>query len=253
MPYRFAACPPSVAEYSSKSIIGAAATISKEGRSISWANISALLGIPSSTIRDSAGRAGVGTIQEIQDFILDGSQQVLQDVIVTGKVRDKIDIAESDDGATVSVTSVSSKNKTIASVVKQCQVDLDLYEIVSPKVRKWDVPIKQKDADDSTRLEIVECYYIGFSLVLKSSIHIISPIVAHIKFAPPVTMRSATPDGSSEKSRGLAGGVEGGVEGGRSTTQSGGVSGGISGGVSGGKLNGATTQSGILSGGVSDM
>ncbi len=145
----------SVAEYIIESIIRAATTISKDGRTISWANISALLGLPSSTIRDSAGRAGVGTIKEIQEFILDGSQQVLQDVIVTGKVRDKIDIAESDDGNTVSVTSVSSKNKTIASVVKQCQVDLDLYEIVSP-------------------------------------------IVAHIKFAP-VTTQSTVPDRNPTK------------------------------------------------------
>lgn len=98
-------------------------------------------------------------------------------MITTGKVREKLDmiINEENGNNTVGVTSVSSKNKTIASVVKQCQVDLDLYEVVNPKVRKWDVPIKQKDADGTTRLEIVECYYIGFSLVLKSSIHIISP------------------------------------------------------------------------------
>ena len=95
-------------------------------------------------------------------------------------MREKLDLLDEDNG-TVSVTSVSSKNKTIASVVKQCQVNVDLYEISAPKVRKWDVPIKQKDADGATHLEIVECYYIGFTLVPKSSIRIIAPIVARVK------------------------------------------------------------------------
>ena len=133
---------------------------------------------PETSIRDTA--AGVGTIREIQDFTTDGGVQVLQDVVIRGSVREKLDLLDEDNG-TVSVTSVSSKNKTIASVVKQCQVNLDLYEISAPKVRKWDVPIKQKDADGATHLEIVECYYIGFTLVPKSSIRIIAPIVASVK------------------------------------------------------------------------
>ena len=61
-----------------------------------------------------------------------------------------------------------------------------MYEISAPKVRKWDVPIKQKDADGATHLEIVECYYIGFTLVPKSSIRIIAPIVARVKASVPV-------------------------------------------------------------------
>jgi hypothetical protein len=37
------------------------------------------------------------------------------------------------------------------------------------------------DADGATHLDIVECYYIGFSLIPKASIRIISPIYAKVK------------------------------------------------------------------------
>ena len=107
--------------------------------------------------------------------------------------REKLEIADPLGDGTLAVTSYSSKHTTIESVIKQCKVDLSQYEIASPKIRKWDVPIKQKNADGETHLDIVECYYIGFSLVPKTSIRIISPIVSKVKYAIPVRKSTRIP------------------------------------------------------------
>lgn len=167
-------------------VVDAVTLISTEGREVKWSSLSFALQSPPATIRDTVSLAGIHGILELTEFA--------SVVKAPSKVQNKLDMIEADDGNTVNVTSVSSKNKTIEDIVRECKIDLDMYEIISPKVRKWDVPIKQKDADGATHLEIVECYYIGFSLVLKSSIHIISPIVAHIKFQRPLATRNDIPD-----------------------------------------------------------
>ena len=51
---------------------------------------------------------------------------------------------------------------------------------------------KQKHGDGSTFLQIVECYYIGFTLVPKASLRVIAPIMAKVKAGYPVQQKAYT-------------------------------------------------------------
>jgi hypothetical protein len=54
-------------------IVGAVTLIAKDGRAVTWSNISQTLKASPATLRDIAGRAGISGIEELKDFVLESA------------------------------------------------------------------------------------------------------------------------------------------------------------------------------------